>query len=85
MRTHQEGRETANHCRICSRVDQFASVVILMKVRNIPLLLPAVSRKSSWYKISWKGSMSSCLLLSFWRPTGKEVIVLINPQHIFWQ
>lgn len=83
MRAYQEGREIAVHCRICSRVGQFASVIVFMKIRNSPLLLLVVSRKSlSWDKISWKGSVASCLLHSFWRSMGKEVVVLINPQQI---
>lgn len=83
MRPHQKGRETAIHCRICSRVDQFASIIVLMKIRNITLLPPVVSRKpSSWDKISWKESVASCLFHSFWRSMGKEVIVLINRQQI---
>jgi len=54
-----------------------------MKRRSIHPLLPAVSRKSSsWDKISWKESVASCLLHSFWRSMGKKVTVLINPEQI---
>lgn len=74
MRAYQEGRETAIHCRICSRVGQFASVIVFMKIRNIPLLLLVVSSKSfSWDKISWKEVRPLVCSIHSGGPWGKKL------------
>lgn len=48
MKRHQEGSEAAIHCRICSRVDQFALIIMaFMKIRHISMSLPKGNRNIS--------------------------------------
>lgn len=88
MKSHQEGREAAVHCRICSGVDQFALIIMAFKkIRHISLSLPMRNRNISMgnrnismgNRIPWKEIVASCLIHSPCRSIGKEIIVLINP------
>lgn len=82
MRSHQEGRQQFT-VKFVVGLTSLLQLLFFIKIRNIPLLLLIVSRKSqSWDKRSWKGSLASCSLCSFWSSMGKAVIVLINPQQI---
>lgn len=85
MRSHQEGRQQFT-VEFVVELTSLLQLLLFMKIRNIPLLLLVVSRKSqSWDKRSWKGLLFTLFILGFYGERSHSSHKSSADTNILWQ